>query len=277
MVQPCQRKKTELKMLKLGSTNLWVSKFIFGTAKIHHVYSPKSRSRILSEAVANGFTHFDTSPLYGFGIAEKDLGRLIKDNPEITVTTKFGLYPPGKSGKSYLEIYSRKAIGRKFASLSCAQSDFDLDLAKKSLYRSLRRLNKESIELFMLHEPPEDLLQKSDILDFLLQSKQRGLIRNFGVSGNIQNLNQFFSPTMDFLEVVQIQETDFAKLVQKLDVTTSICAVRYGVASSKEGKEIGYLQKLRNAVVQYPKNPIIVSTNKVDRLKQYEDLLGSIL
>jgi len=263
-------------MLRLGSTNLWVSKFIFGTAKIHRVYSLKSRSRILSEAVANGFTHFDTSPLYGLGIAEKELGRFIKDNPGITVTTKFGLYPPGKSEKSYLEIYSRKALGRKFTSLSCAQSDFDLHLAKESLYRSLRRLNKDSIELFMLHEPPEHLLQKSDILEFLLQSKQRGLIQNFGVSGNIQNLNQFFLPTMDFLDVVQIQEIDFANFVHKFDGTMSIGAVRYGVGGFQEGKGIEYLQKLRNSVVQYPKNPIIVSTNKVDRLKQYQDLLESI-
>lgn len=266
-----------MKMLKLGSTDLWVSEFIFGTAKIHNVYSPKSRSRILNEAVANGFTHFDTSPLYGFGIAERELGQLIKDNPEISVTTKFGLYPPGKPEKKNLEIYSRKALGSKFPSFSCAQSDFALDLARKSLYRSLRRLNKDSIEIFMLHEPPEDLIQKSDMLDFLWQSKQKGLIQNFGVAGGIQNLNQFLHSNPEFLEVVQVQENDFCKLTQKLDLVTSICAIRYGVANSKEGVEIDYIEKLRRGVVQYPSNPIIVSTNKIYRLRQYEDLLESIL
>jgi len=265
-----------MKMLKLGGQDLKVSNFIFGTAKLHKVYSPKDRIKLLSAAVENGFTHFDTSPLYGFGIAESDLGRIMQRYAQTTVTTKFGLYGPGRSEKSHFEIYSRKFLGRKISSLSRARSDFDVRVARESLYRSLRRLKKDTIELFMLHEPPVFSSKRTDILEFLLESKEKGLIRNFGISGNILSLNQFLSPGLNFLEVAQTQESDELELIRKLGTKMELGLIRYGFSVSTDGTERDYFKKLKSGLTGNPESPIIVSTNRLSRIHQYEKLLREL-
>ena len=56
-----------------------ISKFIYGTGGFHCARE-NERINFLSEVVNNGFTHFDTSPLYNYGLSEKDIGIMIKKN-----------------------------------------------------------------------------------------------------------------------------------------------------------------------------------------------------
>ena len=104
-----------MKKIILPKTELAVSKFIFGTANLFSAGTNKKRQEILSAAVDVGFSHFDTAPYYGFGLAESDLARIFKEHPELTFTTKVGIYPPGGGGsqqkkylvESYLEKFLR--------------------------------------------------------------------------------------------------------------------------------------------------------------------------
>jgi len=53
------------------------------------------RLRLLEQAFDQGIGHFDTAPLYGMGLAEEVVGRFARGRRgEITITTKFGLFPP---------------------------------------------------------------------------------------------------------------------------------------------------------------------------------------
>jgi len=66
--------------IKIPNTNLKISKLIFGTASLIKNLRVKKQLYILDCAIQNGFSHFDTAPLYGFGSTEKLLGNILKKN-----------------------------------------------------------------------------------------------------------------------------------------------------------------------------------------------------
>ena len=84
-----------MKKVQISGTDLEVSQFIYGTASLFNLRGADARRRILSSAVDAGFTHFDTAPYYGFGLAERELAPILRANSQITVTTKVGIYAQG--------------------------------------------------------------------------------------------------------------------------------------------------------------------------------------
>ena len=86
-----------MKRIPLPGTHLTLSRFSFGTASLHHLGALGKQLRHLRAALEAGFSHFDTAPLYGFGMAERALGRAFGDarSEAVTIATKVGLYPPG--------------------------------------------------------------------------------------------------------------------------------------------------------------------------------------
>ena len=76
----------------LEGTDLKVSKIGFGTAALHHSFTSSTRLSILRTALDGGITHFDTARLYGYGIAESELGRFFGKNgrKDLTISTKVG-------------------------------------------------------------------------------------------------------------------------------------------------------------------------------------------
>jgi aryl-alcohol dehydrogenase-like predicted oxidoreductase len=257
----------------LGDSNLQVSKFIFGTAKIHNILSGKERRRILGATVDCGFTHFDTSPLYGYGIAEKELGLIAKSHPNITITTKYGLYGPGRMQKPEWETYARKVGGKFFPLLSSVQTNFDVKHAYQSLQSSLRRIRRDYVDLFMLHEPLEELNNLSETLDFLTTLKSRGLIRNFGVSGRWKSIEQIYLEAPNILEVVQIQDEAGIPLKDLEKFTGGSRLVTYGYGDLLTPSGLSYLDRIRYGLARNKGGAIIVSTNNLDRVEQYGKLL----
>src|SRR5262249_43639115 len=96
----------------LPGTELRLSRFAFGTASLHHLTSARSRRMLLEAAVAHGFTHFDTAPIYGFGSSERDLAPVLAAAPGLTVATKVGLYPPGGGEQTRAGVLARKVLGK---------------------------------------------------------------------------------------------------------------------------------------------------------------------
>src|SRR5579862_2039348 len=70
------------------------SRLGFGTGGLLRIGSARERQNVLAAALANGITHFDTAPIYGFGESERALGRFLRgQRARVTLTTKFGLRP----------------------------------------------------------------------------------------------------------------------------------------------------------------------------------------
>lgn len=69
------------------------SRLAFGTSRLHYV-GQADRQRLLALAVDCGICHFDTAPVYGDGLAERELGRFLKGRRSgLLIATKYGVAP----------------------------------------------------------------------------------------------------------------------------------------------------------------------------------------
>lgn len=120
----------------------------------------KTQAReILSEAVSNGINFFDTADVYGGGRSEELIGEFIKEtNANVKVATKFG-----RSSNVFPDNYSEQAL-------------------RESVDASLKRLNKDCIDLLQLHCIPTEELKKGEIFNWLRVLKKEGKITHFGAS-----------------------------------------------------------------------------------------------
>jgi len=120
--------------------------------------SEEGARSILSTAVDNGVTFFDTADVYGGGRSETILGTFFKDiSEEYFIATKLGRlegYPDGYTP----ELFTR-----------CIEN-------------SLRRLQRDTIDLAQLHCIPRKWLVSGEVFDWLRILRNEGKIRAFGAS-----------------------------------------------------------------------------------------------
>ncbi len=160
-----------LEKRRLGQTGLEVSCLGLGTVKFgrnqgvkypHDFDLPDDNAvrSLLDNASELGINLLDTAPAYG--VSEERLGRLLKDTESWVVCSK---------------------VGEEFQN---GQSIFDFSAGniRSSVERSLRRLNRDWLDIVLVHSDGNDLaiIDHSDCIDELQKIKQSGLIRSFGIS-----------------------------------------------------------------------------------------------
>lgn len=266
---------TVLPLVRLPGTQLSVSRFIFGTAALFNVGRQAKRVELLEAAVHAGFSHFDTAPYYGFGWAERDLGELLQRHPQLTITSKVGIYSPGGEESSYAMVLLRKAAGRFTPVLSRPSIDFSVARAQSMLNASLARLNTQRIALYMLHEPDLGMVQTDEWQRWLEAEVGRGRIGTYGLALTREKLQPFLDAGTALAPVVQILDS--------LDESESDCLIdagrclqiTYGYVSAARKKDP--TRQVEDVLVQAlsrnREGAIIVSTTKISRLAQYSKLL----
>ena len=156
----------------LGSTSISVSRIGLGTVKFgrnqkinypHEFNLPTDKEilELLDCAQLLGINFLDTAPAYG--TSEERLGKLLKNQRDHWILcTKVG--EEFVKGVSYF--------------------DFSSSFTKKSIERSLKRLNTNYLDLVLVHSNGEDkkIIEETDIFETLNNLKQAGLIRAFGMS-----------------------------------------------------------------------------------------------
>lgn len=154
---------------QLGATGLKVSEIGFGTWGLGGAssgaiaYGPtddKESDTALRRAFDLGINFYDTSDLYGYGHSEELLGRAFKS------------------------VRTRVIIASKVGFLNASgQQDFSPQHIKTAVEGSLRRLQTDYVDLYQLHNPPVDLLERDDgALRTLEVLKTEGKIRAMGIS-----------------------------------------------------------------------------------------------
>ena len=148
---------------QLGDTELRISEVSFGTWAIGGGWGEANDDesiRGLHRAMDAGVNFFDTADVYGSGHAEELLAKATKGKEdEVHIATKFC-----RSGDIHdLATYSEEAV-RQFAE------------------NSLKRLNRERIDLYQIHCPPLAILKEGSVFEVLEKLKAEGKIRHFGVS-----------------------------------------------------------------------------------------------
>lgn len=113
----------------------------------------------IRRAVELGVTFFDTADSYGGGHSEEILGLALAEAPaETVVCTKGGILPEP------------------------SRQDFSAAHLERALDASLRRLRRERIEMYLLHNPDRETLLRGDAYDALERFAHAGKIAHWGVS-----------------------------------------------------------------------------------------------
>lgn len=121
---------------------------------------PAMQERVLRRALEMGFTLIDTADAYGGGHMERLIGVAIADRDDVVVVTKGGTdrttSPPRKR--------------------------FDKPYLRDAVERSLRRLGRPCIDVYLLHNPSDAVFNDPQTIDAVLEMKKEGKIAHWGVS-----------------------------------------------------------------------------------------------
>ena len=109
----------KIKKVTIPGTNLETSNVGYGTSRIHHIFGETKRKKILCFALENGIAHFDTSPMYGDGVAERSLGNAFRyvDRESFTIATKVGVLADPILAKLPKTRFFIKILNRLFLKL----------------------------------------------------------------------------------------------------------------------------------------------------------------
>lgn len=152
-----------MKYRALGNTGLQVSEVSFGTWGIGGDWGQSDDAeglRGLEFAMEQGVNFFDTADVYGSGHAEELLAKATKGKEDdVHIATKFcragDIHDPN--------TYSGESI-RRFCE------------------GSLKRLQRERIDLYQIHCPPFEILKDGRVFEELDKLQAEGKIRHYGVS-----------------------------------------------------------------------------------------------
>ncbi|MCP4231961.1 MAG: aldo/keto reductase, partial [Aestuariibacter sp.] len=147
---------------QLGRTGMAVSEVGLGCWQLGGDFGPVSAATaeaVIEQAVKEGINFFDTADVYGDGISEQYLGKLVNQlMPEAVIATKYG-----RAAGTYPDGYSLTDL-------------------RDSVRRAQDRLQRDSLDLLQLHCVPERVLAEQHIFDWLREVQQEGLIKAFGAS-----------------------------------------------------------------------------------------------
>lgn len=152
-----------MKYNRMGQTDLMVSELGFGTWAIGSDWGSKRDEdslKGLAAAIEAGVNFFDTSDVYGQGHSEELLAKATKGKEDkIHIATKFSRLGDINNP----ENYSEKQV-------------------RNYLEDSLRRLDRDTIDLYQVHCAPFEMLKNTDLFNILDKLKAEGKIRYYGVS-----------------------------------------------------------------------------------------------
>ena len=156
-------------LVRFGQTDLYVSRLCQGTAfrNMPRAADNLMGLRVLQHCIDVGVNFFDSSNAYGWGGAEETLGKAIKGRrDQVVICTKVAASyvpetedSPGESARFTRDFLFQQAEG------------------------SLRRLQTDYIDLYLLHQP-DKVTSAAEIVDSMDALVRSGKIRYWGVSNH---------------------------------------------------------------------------------------------
>ncbi len=154
----------------LGKTGLVVSELAIGTwglsGDAYGKVEEADAEIVLRRAIDMGFSLVDTADAYGGGRMERLCGKLAKEHPDLVVVTKGGIDrttdPPRKT---FAAAYLRSAVER-----------------------SCKRLGREAVQVYLLHNPSPETLHSGEAVETMLALKKEGKIEHWGVAAGDEDV-----------------------------------------------------------------------------------------
>ena len=146
--------------VRLGRTKLTVTRLGLGTAPLaglYHAVDEADGLRAIERSWELGLRFFDTAPLYGHGLAEQRLGKVLGGRPrdEFTLATKVGRLlradAPPEPGQNFHGVPPVNPV-----------FDFSYDGVMRSVEESRQRLGIERLDILHIHDPDNHYEQAID-------------------------------------------------------------------------------------------------------------------
>ncbi|NDB95400.1 MAG: aldo/keto reductase [Verrucomicrobia bacterium] len=142
-------------------------------------YSKKDAFRCLETAADLGINLVDTADSYGSSDCEKLIGSILKEiNQPMLVSSKAGYRFcdfPGSFG-----LFNQ--VGKKILNKLVQRQCFTPQYIQECLEGTLRRLQRERLDFFFLHDPTESALRDDKLTETLLRFRQAGDVRFLGIA-----------------------------------------------------------------------------------------------
>src|SRR5215470_8718498 len=141
-----------MERVKLAGGRLEVTALGLGSAPLGGLFAPLSDAdaeATISRAWSSGVRFFDTAPLYGFGLAERRLGRFLREQARdsFVISTKVGrLLRAVSAAPAEDNHYKGTAEERPVF-------DFSFDGVMRSVEDSLKRLGLDRVDILLVHDP----------------------------------------------------------------------------------------------------------------------------
>lgn len=168
--------------------------------------------------------------MYADGAAEGYLGNFLKrHNDRVTVTTKYGILPPvmrplhvrvalkvlGPALRTLRQVPAiASGLSRTASAINVSsKAAFDAAQAKLSLVRSLKELQLDMVDMFLMHEPSATDLG-DDLLEFLKDCVASKRIGAFGIGGDASRAAELYRKWPSFCDVMQFDWSVFSPKVE---------------------------------------------------------------
>lgn len=149
--------------------------------------------KLIDEAIEVGINVFDTAPIYGFGMSEKRLGKALKSKRDL-------VYLISKSGVSWHKDSKRVNMTN------------DPKVAESMLHKSLKDLQSEYIDLYMLHWP-DAKVDIRKVMEVYARAMEAGKIRAVGLCNtnyeDLQKAKEIVEPKVIQSEFNAFQNENF--------------------------------------------------------------------
>ena len=161
-----------MKYRRLPRTDLDLSEIGFGLWTVSTGWwgkiDERDGIRLLQEAVEQGITFFDTADTYGKGYGEEILAKALPNRRhDIVIATKFG----------YDFYDDTPRIGHQER-----PQKFEPQFIRYACEQSLKRLRTDYIDLYQLHNPRLETIEKDEVFETLEELVQEGKIRYYAAA-----------------------------------------------------------------------------------------------
>lgn len=172
---------------KIGQSGLEGSAIVLGIMRMYEKNTATAQE-IIETAFANGINYIDSADIYGGGKSDTVFGQALKQThltrDQLIIQNKAGIVTKDQGGPRY---------------------DFSKDHLITSVEASLKRMQIDYLDTFLLHRP-DPLMAVEEVAEAFYQLKQDGKVRHFGVSNfNAQQVHFLQSALLDKLEINQLQ------------------------------------------------------------------------
>lgn len=212
-------------VVPLGRTQLKVTKLGFGMAPLGGLYAPVTDDEAavtLAHAWDLGIRYYDAAPLYGYGQAERRLGRMLARHPrdQFVVSTKVGrlLYPldvvlaDPTLDRDWQRLGSVTAVGPDAAPAEELNDwyyrgvpdvrpvyDYSYDGVMRSVESSLERTGLDRLDILWIHDPDTHWEQAiGGAYPALAHLREQGVVSAIGAGMNQAEMLARFAREGDF-------------------------------------------------------------------------------